>query len=232
MIVTCDGGAQVTLTGGLSWSTNTHKKPPSSIAWIRTMNSLTTFMERPGFVELTRFPARPDGAGISGYETTLVGNGETGDVFRIPDDNNIVFSISSGSTVGGGAPFTRNNIKTGQNEVRSIWPEPIFGLNASDMPYRFNWDTPFFISKYDSDTIYSAGNVVFRSTMKGLTWEAISGDLTRDLKDKQVITGTPWLPEYFGQEIYSTIHRMAESPVRRGVIWVGSDDGLIHLVPG
>ena len=131
--------------------------------------------------------------------------------------------------MGGGAPFSRNNIKTGQNEVRSIWPEPIFGLNASDMPYRFQWNTPFFISKYDHDTIYSAGNVVFKSTDEGLTWNAISNDLTRDLKDKQVITGTPWLPEYFGQEIYSTITRLAESPVRKGVIWTGSDDGLIYL---
>ena len=61
------------------------------------------------------------------------------------------------------------------------------------------------------------------------TWQVISGDLTRDLKDKQVITGTPWLPEYFGQEVYSTIHRIAESPVQEGVLWAGSDDGLIHL---
>ena len=97
------------------------------------------------------------------------------------------------------------------------------------MPYRFQWDTPFLISKYDHDTIYSAGNVMFKSTDEGLTWEVISGDLTRDLKDKQVITGTPWLPEYFGQEIYSTIHRLAESPVQEGVLWAGSDDGLIHL---
>jgi hypothetical protein len=70
---------------------------------------------------------------------------------------------------------------------------------------------------------------MFRSRDEGLTWEPISGDLTRDLKDKQVITGTPWLPEYFGQEIYSTINRLAESPLQRGVIWAGSDDGLIHL---
>ena len=158
-----------------------------------------------------------------------MGNGETGDVFVDPDDPNIVFNISNGSPMGGGAAFTRNNLKTGQNEVRNIWPEPIFGLNASEMPYRFQWDTPFLISKYDHDTIYSAGNVVFKSTDEGLSWEPISGDLTRDLKDKQVITGTPWLPEYFGQEIYSTINRLVESPLQKGLLWAGSDDGLIHL---
>jgi len=229
MIVTCDGGAQVTLTGGLSWSTQYTQKTTQ-------LYRVDTDDEFPYNVYGTvqdllsyKVPSASRWGGISGYETVLIGNGETGRAVPDPDDNNIVFNISSGSTVGGGAPFTRNNLKTGQNEVRSIWPEPIFGKHASDMPYRFQWDTPFFISKYDSDTIYSAGNVVFKSTDEGLTWEAISGDLTRDLKDKQVITGTPWLPEYFGQEIYSTIHRMTESPLERGVIWVGSDDGLIHL---
>jgi photosystem II stability/assembly factor-like uncharacterized protein len=229
MIATCDGGAQVTLTGGLSWSTQYSQKT-SQLYRVATDNEFPYNVY--GTVQdllSYKVPSASRWGGISGYETTLIGNGETGDAIPDPDDNNIVFNISSGSTIGGGAPFTRNNIKTGQNEVRSIWPEPIFGRNASEMPYRFNWDTPFFISKYDSDTIYSAGNVVFRSTDEGLTWEAISGDLTRDLKEKQVIAGTPWLPEYFGQEIYSTIHRMAESPVLQGVIWVGSDDGLIHL---
>jgi len=229
MIATNDGGAQVTLTGGMSWSTQYSQKN-SQIYRVDTdsefpYNVYGTIQDLLSY----KVPSASRWGGISGYETTAVGNGETGRAIPDPDDNNIVFSISSGSTVGGGAPFTKNNIKTGQNEVRSIWPEPIFGLNASDMPYRFNWNTPFFISKYDHDTIYSAGNVVFKSTDEGLTWEVISGDLTRDLKDKQVITGTPWLPEYFGQEVYSTIQRLAESPVERGVIWAGSDDGLIYL---
>jgi len=229
MIATCDGGAQVTLTGGLSWSTQYTQKV-SEFYRVATDNEFpyNVYGNSQDILSF-KVPSASRWGGISGHETVLIGNGETGPVIPDPEDNNIVYNISSGSTVGGGAPFTRNNIKTGQNEVRSIWPEPIFGKKASDMPYRFQWDTPFFVSKYDSDTIFSAGNVVFKTTDEGLTWEAISGDLTRDLKDKQVITGTPWLPEYFGQEIYSTIHRMAESPVARGVIWVGSDDGLIHL---
>jgi len=229
MVATNDGGVQVTLTGGMSWSTQYTQKN-SQFYRVATDNEFPYNVYGNSQDILTyKVPSASRWGGISGYETTLIGNGETGNVIPDPDDNNIVFNISSGSVVGGGAPFTRNNIKTGQNEVRSIWPEPIFGLRASDMPYRFQWNTPFFISKYDSDTIYSAGNVVFRSTDEGLTWEAISGDLTRDLKDKQVITGTPWLPEYFGQEVYSTIARLAESPVEKGVIWTGSDDGLIYL---
>ena len=229
MIATCDGGAQVTLTGGLSWSTQFTQKT-TQIYRVSTDNDFPYNVYGTAQDVLSyKVPSASRWGGISGYETTLVGNGETGDTLVDPDDPNIVFNISNGSPMGGGAAFTRNNLKTGQNEIRNIWPEPIFGLDASEMPYRFQWDTPFLISKYDHDTIYSAGNVVFKSTDEGLTWEPISGDLTRDLKDKQVITGTPWLPEYFGQEIYSTIHRMVESPLQEGVLWAGSDDGLIHL---
>jgi len=229
MIVSCDGGVQVTMTGGLSWSTQYTQKT-SQIYRVSTDNEFPYNVYGTAQDILAyKVPSASRWGGISGYETTLVGNGETGDIVVDPDDPNIVFSVSNGSPMGGGAAFTRNNLKTGQNEVRNIWPEPIFGRNASDMPYRFQWDTPFLISKYDHNTIYSAGNVMFKSTDEGLTWEVISGDLTRDLKDKQVITGTPWLPEYFGQEIYSTIHRLAESPLQEGVLWTGSDDGLIHL---
>jgi photosystem II stability/assembly factor-like uncharacterized protein len=229
MIVTCDGGVQVSLTGGLSWSTQWTQKT-TQIYRVSTDNDFPYNVYGNAQDVLTyKVPSASRWGGISGYETTLVGNGETGDVVVDPQDPNIVFNVSNGSPMGGGAAFTRNNLKTGQNEVRNILPEPIFGRHAYDMPYRFQWDTPLLVSKYDPDTIYSAGNVVFRSTDEGITWKPISGDLTNDLKDKQVITGTPWLPEYFGQEIYSTINRIAESPVQEGVLWTGSDDGLIYL---
>ena len=131
--------------------------------------------------------------------------------------------------MGSGAPFTVNNIATGQNEVRSVWPEPLFGLNGYDLKYRFNWDLAYFVSPHDPKTIYLGGNVVFKTTDEGLTWEVISGDLTNNIKERQKITGTPWLSEYFGQEIYSTIKRMDESPLKEGLIWTGSDDGKIFV---
>lgn len=229
MIATNDGGCMVSLTGGLTWSTQYTQK-------VSQLYRINTDNEFPYNVYATiqdllsyKVPSASRWGGISGYETTLVGNGETGNAIPNPDDPNIVYTISSGSVMGNGAPFTKNNIKTGQNNVRSIRPEPMFGLNASDLKYRFNWDTPFFISPHDSKTIYAAGNVVFKTTDEGMTWEVISGDLTNDIEERQKITGTPWLPEYFGQEVYSTIHRMAESPLKKGILWVGSDDGLIHM---
>ena len=174
-------------------------------------------------------PSASRWGGISGYETTIIGNGEISSVIPNPEDPNIVYNISGGAPMGSGAPFTVNNIATGQNEVRSVWPEPLFGLNASDLKYRFNWDLAYFVSPHDPKVIYLGGNVVFKTTDEGLTWEVISQDLTNDLKDRQKITGTPWLSEYFGQEIYSTIKRMAESPLKKGLIWTGSDDGKIFV---
>ena len=229
MIATNDGGVQVSLTGGMSWSTQWTQKT-TQIYRVHTDNDFPyNVYGNAQDVLAYKVPSASRWGGISGYETTLIGNGETGDVIPHPDDPNIVYTVSSGSPLGGGAPFTVNNLKTGQNEVRNIYPEPLFGRNASDLPYRFQWDSPLVLSKFDPGTIYAAGNVVFKTTDEGLNWEPISPDLTNDLQDKQVITGTPWLPEYFGQEIYSTIHRMAESRLEKGVLWTGSDDGVIAL---
>jgi photosystem II stability/assembly factor-like uncharacterized protein len=229
MIASCDGGVQVSLTGGMSWSTQWTQKT-TQIYRVHTDDDFPYNVYGNGQDILAyKVPSASRWGGISGHETTLIGNGETGDVIPHPEDLNVVYSISSGTPLGGGAPFTRNNLRTGQNDVRNIYPEPLFGRNASDLPFRFQWDTPLVVSKFELGTIYSAGNVVFKTTDEGLTWEAISPDLTNDLEDKQVITGTPWLSEYFGQEIYSTIHRMAESRHEKGVLWTGSDDGVIAL---
>jgi photosystem II stability/assembly factor-like uncharacterized protein len=229
MIATNDGGVQVSLTGGMSWSAQWTQKT-TQIYRVHTDNDFPyNVYGNAQDVLAYKVPSASRWGGISGYETTLIGNGETGDVIPHPDDPNIVYSFASGSPLGGGAPFAINNLKTGQNEVRNIYPEPLFGRNASDLPYRFQWDSPMVLSKFEPGSIYAAGNVVFKTTDEGLNWEPISPDLTNDLQDKQVITGTPWLPEYFGQEIYSTIHRMAESRLEKGVLWTGSDDGVIAL---
>jgi photosystem II stability/assembly factor-like uncharacterized protein len=228
-IVTCDGGAQVTMTGGLTWSDNFTQKN-TQFYRVNVDNDFPYNVYGNGQDVLAyKLPSASRWGGISGYETTIVGNGETADVIPHPDKPNIVYSISGGAPMGSGAPFTVNNLATGQNEVRSVQPFPMFGLNAYDLAYRFNWDTPFFISPHDPGTIYLGGNVVFKTTDEGLTWKAISGDLTNDIRERQKIMGTPWLSEYFGQEVYSTIKRMAESPVKKGIIWTGSDDGKVFV---
>ena len=229
MIHTCDGGAGVTLNGGMSWSQNYAQKN-AQFYRVNTDNQFPYNVYGTAQDILSyKVPSASRWGGISGYETTIVGNGETSSAIPDPDNNDIVYSMANGTPTGGGAPFARNNLATGQSEVHSVLPDPIFGRNASDMPYRFNWDTPYFISPHDNDTIYLGANVVFKSTDEGMSWTPISPDLTNDYKEQQQITGTPWLPEYFGQEVYSTIARIAESPLKKGVIWTGSDDGKMFI---
>jgi hypothetical protein len=161
--------------------------------------------------------------------TDSIGNGETGRAIPKPGDPNIVYGLSTGATFGGATMFTVNNLKTGQTEPRPIWPEILFGTPASEFKYRFNWQAPFLVSPHDPGTIYFAGNVVFRTRDEGMTWEVISGDLTHNMTDKMKVAGSKWLPEYFGQETFSTIHRLEESPHEKGVLWAGTDDGRIWI---
>jgi photosystem II stability/assembly factor-like uncharacterized protein len=97
------------------------------------------------------------------------------------------------------------------------------------MRYRFQWTAPILISPHDPKTVYHGGNVVFRTTDGGQTWAAISGDLTRNDKSKQKWSGGPITGDNTGAEYYCTIFALAESPRQKGVLWAGSDDGLIHV---
>ena len=229
MIITCDGGTQVSLTGGKTWSTFANQ---SGVQFYRvdTDNEFPYNVYGNAQDLLTyKVPSASRWGGIPLHMTEFVGNGETGRAQPHPEDPDIVYTLSSGASYGAAAHFTVNNLRTGQNETRSVWPEVLFGTPASDFKYRFNWQAPFLISPHDPGTIYFAGNVVFRSRDEGMTWEKISDDLTHNMTDKMKVAGSPWLPEYFGQEIFSTVHRLEESPHEAGVLWAGTDDGRLHL---
>jgi photosystem II stability/assembly factor-like uncharacterized protein len=229
MIATNDGGCQVSMTGGRTWSSQ-YTQGHIQFYRVNVDDDFPYNVYGSGQDVLAyKVPSASRWGGISGYETTIIGNGEISSVIPKPGDNNIVYNISGGAPMGSGAPFTVNYIATGQNEVRSVTPSPMFGLNSYDLKYRFNCDLAYFVSPHDPNTIYLGGNVVFKTTDEGLNWQVISPDLTNDIRDRQKITGTPWLSEYFGQEAYSTIKRMTESPLKKGVIWTGSDDGKIYV---
>ena len=116
-------------------------------------------------------------------------------------------------------------------ETRNIMAYPYQGLGSQprDVKYRFNWNAPILVSDHDPNVIYHAGNVVLRSRDRGLTWEEISPDLTRDEEEKQGPGGVPITNEGAGGEIYNTIMYLAESPHEAGTLWAGSDDGLVHI---
>lgn len=229
MIATCDGGTQVTLTGGKTWSSFANQ---SGVQFYRVdTDDQFPYRVYGNAQDLLVYsvPSSSRWGGIPLHMTDYIGSGETARAIPKPGDPNIVYSLATGASYGGAAHFTVNNVKTGQTETRSVWPEVLFGTPASEFKYRFNWQAPFLVSPHDPGTIYMAGNVVFRTQNEGMTWEVISGDLTHNMTDKMNVAGSPWLPEYFGQEIFSTIHRLEESPHEKGVLWAGSDDGRVHL---
>ena len=229
MIVTCDGGTQVTLTGGKTWSSFANQ---SGVQFYRVdTDDQFPYRVYGNAQDLIVYsvPSASRWGGIPLHMIDFIGSGETARAVPKPGDPNIVYSLATGATFGGATMFTVNNLKTGQAETRPIWPEILFGTPASEFKYRFNWQAPLLVSPHDSKTIYMGGNVVFRTRDEGMTWEAISPDLTHNRTDKMEVAGSPWLPEYFGQEIFSTIHRLEESPHENGVLWAGSDDGRVHL---
>ena len=114
---------------------------------------------------------------------------------------------------------------------RRSWPGRRWrsASRRSDLRYRFQWNAPVRISPHDPSVLYHCSNVVHRTTDEGATWEIISPDLTRDDESKQGYAGEPITRDNTGVEVFGTIFAFEESPHRAGLLWVGSDDGLVHL---
>jgi hypothetical protein len=146
-----------------------------------------------------------------------------------PDDPNIVYIGAVGSSPGGGGPLQRYDHRTRHVRLITVWPEGYFGWGPKDLKYRFSWTFPITLSPHNPDVLYVAGNLVFRSTDEGNSWEAISPDLTRNDEAKLGPSGGPITLDCSGAEHYGTIYAFAESPREPGVFWAGSDDGLMHI---
>ncbi|MFC1782132.1 WD40/YVTN/BNR-like repeat-containing protein, partial [Planctomycetota bacterium] len=162
-------------------------------------------------------------ANASSIDFYSVGGGESGYIAPRPDNANIVYAGSYGGHL------TRYDHGTGFTRNIHAWPDNPMGWGAAQLKYRFQWTFPIVISPHDPDVLYAAANVLFKSTDSGQSWEAISGDLTTDDKSKQGPSGGPITHDNTSVEYYCTIFSVAESPLQEGVIWAGSDDGLVHV---
>src|SRR3990172_4603323 len=109
------------------------------------------------------------------------------------------------------------------------WPENPMGAGAGDLKYRFQWTYPIVISPHDPNTLYATANYVFRSTNEGMSWDIISPDLTRNDPSKLGSSGGPITKDNTSVEYYGTIFTFAESPVQKGILWSGSDDGVVQI---
>ena len=152
-----------------------------------------------------------------------VGGGEAGHVVSDASDPNIVYA---GEYLG---IITRYDHRTGESRNVSAWPENPSGHGGEDMKYRFQWTAPIATSPHDPKVIYHGAQSIFRTTNGGQSWEVISPDLTRNDKSKQKWSGGPITGDNTGVETYDTVFAIAESPVQKGLIWAGSDDGLVHV---
>lgn len=119
--------------------------------------------------------------------------------------------------------------KTGETKDIMEYPATNLAWNPKDMKYRFNWNAPLINSPHDYQTMYHGGNVLFRTTNGGINWQVISPDLTRNDTTKQDTSGGPITNEGAGGENYNTIYYVIESPSEKGVIYTGSDCGLVHV---
>jgi photosystem II stability/assembly factor-like uncharacterized protein len=217
-----DGGVDLSTNGGESWSA-----PPLPIAQFyhvaadsRTPYHVSGCMQDIGTAS---GPSNSLGGGIRLADWNSVGGGEAGYTAPDPNDPNIVYADEYGGYV------TRYDHRTRQARCVSIYPFNPSGHGAEELRYRFQWTAPLMVSPHDGGTVYHAANVLFKSTDAGQTWQPISPDLTRNDKGKQKFSGGQITGDNTGVEVYCTIFALAESYVKKDMLWAGSDDGLVHV---
>ena len=229
MIQGNDGGANVSFNGGESWST-IYNQPTAQFYHVTTD---TRFPYRVYGTQQDNsaiaVPSRSYVGAIPYSDCYSVGSSESGHIQVRPDNPDVVYSGAVGSAPGGGGCMLRYDHATGQARLITVWPEVYYGWGPAPMPSRFQWTFPILISPHDPNVLYAAGNIVFRSTDEGASWDAISPDLTRNDPAKLEPSGGPLTKDTTGAEHYCTVFALAESPHAAGELWAGTDDGLVHL---
>jgi photosystem II stability/assembly factor-like uncharacterized protein len=223
-IIDCnDGGVDISLNGGETWFA-----PPLPIAQFYRIDVDASVPYRVmGSMQDIGTGSGPSNSlatgGILLCNWYTVGGGEAGHVVADPSDPNIVWATEYGGYL------TRYDRRTRQARSVSVYPYNPSGHGAEDLKYRFQWTAPVMVSRHDPKVVYHAANVLFRSSNGGQSWAPISPDLTRNDRSKQKWSGGPITGDNTGVEIYDTIFALAESPVQQGLLWAGSDDGLVHV---
>ncbi len=223
LILGDDGGANVSLDGGRTWS-SLYNQPTAELYHVTT-DTRTPYRVYAAQQDNTTIcvPSHSELGVIGPRDAYDVGGGESGYIAVRPDDPDIVYA---GSYLG---HITRYDHRRRSSRAIPVWPESAIGGGADQARYRFNWTSPILLSPHDPDVLYQAGNQVFRSDDEGHTWRPISPDLTRAEADKLVSSGGEITPDNTGAEYVCTVFALAESPVQAGVLWAGTDDGLVHV---
>jgi photosystem II stability/assembly factor-like uncharacterized protein/DNA-binding FrmR family transcriptional regulator len=217
-----DGGTTITTDGGKTWTTQ-YNQPTAQFYHVITDNRFPYYIYGAQQDNSTVAIQSYDDEGVIGRQDWYeVGGGESGYIAPYPPDPNIVYAGAEYIT-------TRFDRRTEQAVDISVLPLDPSGNGAENLEHRFQWTSPLFVSPHDPNTLYTAGEVLFKSTNGGQSWTAISPDLTRNDKSKQKPSGGPITLDITSVEYYDTIFAAAESPVQKDLLWAGTDDGLVHI---
>ncbi|HEV8431649.1 MAG TPA: hypothetical protein VGQ41_27360 [Pyrinomonadaceae bacterium] len=220
MIQANDGGANVSTDGGRTWSSQMNQ-PTAEIYGIWVDNQFPYKLygaQQDNTTLIISSQAEP-------FSTTdwRTGPGcETGPIIPHPLNPDIVYGSCKGQ-------YGVMNLKTGQEKSYWIGGQSLYGNPASDLIYRMQRVSPMATSPHDPDVLYYGSQYVHRTRDKGVTWERISPDLTAHPDCCQGVSGEPITRDVTGEEFYSTLYAITESPLEKGVIWTGSNDGPFYV---
>ncbi|MEO2050841.1 MAG: glycosyl hydrolase [Allomuricauda sp.] len=223
MIIADDGGAQISNDGGNNWTTY-YNQPTAQFYRIAT-DSIFPYRIYGAQQDNTalRISHRSSDAAITEADWEPTAGGESAHLAPDPKNNQLVY----GGTYKG--YMNRLDHTTGQTISTNVWPDNPAGSGAEVMKYRFNWNYPVTFSRHDSNVLYAGSNYLHATTDGGQSWKTISPDLTRSIPETIESSGGPITQDNTGAEFYSNIFVISESVLEKGVIWTGSDDGLIHV---
>ena len=219
-----DGGVNVTRDGGKTWSTQ-HNQPTAELYQVAVDDQFPYWVyagqQDNSTIMVPSLPPYSPAVGPTGF-WQAIGGCETGPAVPKPGNHNIVYANCKGR-------FGRYNKLTGQEKQYYVGAANLYSHNPRDLKYRFQRVSPIHVSPHDPDVVYHASQFLHRTRDEGVTWETISPDLTANEPDKQVISGSPITRDITGEEYYSTIYAVQESVLEKGQIWVGANDGPVHV---
>ena len=223
MIIGDDGGAQISFDAGDNWSTYMNQ-PTSQFYRVTTDNHFPyRILAAQQDNSTVRISHRTSGRFITESDWTSTAGGESAHIAVDPLNDDIVYGGSYGGLL------TRKNHKTNETRAINVWPDDPMGHGAEDFKYRFQWNFPIFFSPNNEKKLYAASNHLHVTENEGQSWKIISPDLTRNDPKTLKSSGGPITQDNTGVEYYGTIFAAIESTFEPGLIWTGSDDGLVHI---
>ncbi len=220
-----DGGANVTHNGGKTWSTQ-FNQPTAELYQVEVDDQYPYWLyagQQDNYTTIAVPSLAPSAIQADGIGWIInTGGCETGPAVPKPGNHNIVYSNCKGR-------FGVFDKRTGIERSYYVGASNMYGHNPRDLRYRFQRVSPIHVSPHNPDVVYHCSQFVHRTTDDGQSWETISPDLTAFEADKQVISGSPITRDITGEEFYSTIYSLRESPVQAGVIWSGANDGPVYV---